>query len=530
VNSTVDEILHFLDTQKGRLPAVAKETGLGLEWLRKLIGGHIHDPGYSKIEKLHAYMKSQATAPAATPATPALALNPLTAVSPLDGRYARATERLRGYFSEYGLIRLRILVEVRWLQALADHPRIPEVTLFSATTAQQWQAIATDFTEADARRVKEIEAVTNHDVKAIEYFLKEKVRGNAELEKAAEFIHFACTSEDINNLAYALMLKQARAAVLLPAMDKLIGAIAELAARHAEQPMLARTHGQPASPTTLGKELANVAYRLQRTRDQFAAVEILGKINGAVGNYNAHLAAYPDVDWPALAKDFVENLGLAWNPYTTQIEPHDYVAELMQALSRFNTALIDFCRDTWGYISLGYFRQKVVAGEVGSSTMPHKVNPIDFENAEGNLGLANALAEHLAAKLPVSRFQRDLTDSTVLRNLGVGFGYTLLAYGACQRGIGKLEVDPARLAADLDANWEVLAEAVQTVMRRYGVPEPYEKLKTLTRGKGITRESLQAFIDTLDIPADAKKRLLALTPATYTGNAARQAKAVKRAG
>ncbi len=528
MNSTVSEVLQFLDTQKGRLPAVAKDTGLGLEWLRKLIGGHIHDPGYSKIEKLRDYMKSQTSAPAATPVVTELGLSPLTAVSPLDGRYTRATERLRPYFSEYGLIRLRVQVEVRWLQALADHPQIAEVAPFSPATAQQWQAIAADFAETDARRVKEIEATTNHDVKAIEYFLKEKVHGNAELEKAAEFIHFACTSEDINNLAYALMLKEARAAVLLPAMDKLIGAISELAARHAEQPMLARTHGQPASPTTLGKELANVAYRLRRARDQLAGVEILGKINGAVGNYNAHLAAYPDVDWPELARSFVENLGLTWNPYTTQIEPHDFVAELMQALARFNTVLLDFCRDTWGYISLGYFRQKVVAGEVGSSTMPHKVNPIDFENAEGNLGLANALAGHLAAKLPVSRFQRDLTDSTVLRNLGSVFGYALLAYSSCQRGIGKLEVDAARLAADLGANWEVLAEAVQTVMRRYGVPEPYEKLKALTRGKGITRDSLRTFIDTLDVPTEAKQRLLALTPAGYTGNAAEQAAALKR--
>ncbi len=528
MNRTVDEILRFLDTQKGRLPAVAKETGVGLEWLRKFIGGHIQDPGYSKIEKLRAYIQSPAAPTPPMKTESKLDLSPLTAVSPLDGRYARATSALRPYFSEYGLIRLRVLVEVRWLQALADHPQIPEVAPFSAKTVQQLQAIAADFTEADARRVKEIEAVTNHDVKAIEYFLKEKVRGNAELEKAAEFIHFACTSEDINNLAYALMLKEARAVVLLPAMDKLIQSIGELATRHAGQPMLARTHGQPASPTTLGKELANVAYRLQRTRNQVMGVQILGKINGAVGNYNAHLAAYPDVDWPTMAEGFVENLGLAWNPYTTQIEPHDFVAELMQALARFNTALLDFCRDTWGYISLGYFRQKVVAGEVGSSTMPHKVNPIDFENAEGNLGLANALAEHLAAKLPVSRFQRDLTDSTVLRNLGAGFGYALLAYSSCQRGIGKLEVDPARLAADLDTNWEVLAEAVQTVMRRYGVPEPYEKLKVLTRGKGITRESLQTFINGLDIPADAKKRLLALTPATYTGNAAQQAKSLGR--
>ncbi|MBI3575898.1 MAG: adenylosuccinate lyase [Gammaproteobacteria bacterium] len=458
-----------------------------------------------------------------------LELGPLTAVSPLDGRYASATRALRPWFSEYGLIRLRVLVEVRWLQTLADHSKIKELAPFVPATVEQLRELAANFSASDAQRVKDIEATTNHDVKAIEYFLKEKVRGNRELEKAAEFIHFACTSEDINNLAYALMLKEARAAVLLPAMDKLIAAIETLAKNHADQPMLARTHGQPASPTTLGKEMANVAHRLARARAQLAGVEILGKINGAVGNYNAHLVAYPDVDWPALAKGFVENLGLAWNPYTTQIEPHDHIAEFMQALARFNTVLTDFCRDAWGYISLGYFRQQVKAEEVGSSTMPHKVNPIDFENAEGNLGLANTLAEHLASKLPISRFQRDLTDSTVLRNLGACAGYALLAYGSCLRGISKLEVNTARLAQDLDANWEVLAEPVQTVMRRYGVPEPYEKLKALTRGKqGITRETLHAFINQLDIPTDAKKRLLALTPATYTGNAAQQAKTVGR--
>ena len=456
-----------------------------------------------------------------------LELSPLTAVSPLDGRYANATRALRPWFSEYGLIRLRVLVEVRWLQTLADHPAIDEITPFAPAAVKQLHELTAHFSVDHAQRVKDIEATTNHDVKAIEYFLKEKVRGNRELEKAAEFIHFACTSEDINNLAYALMLKEARTAVLLPAMDKLIAAIETLAVDHANQPMLARTHGQPATPTTLGKEMANVVYRLVQARKQFADVEILGKMNGAVGNYNAHLVAYPDVDWPALAKGFVGNLGLTWNPYTTQIEPHDYIAEFMHALARFNTILTDFCRDAWGYISLGYFRQQVKAEEVGSSTMPHKVNPIDFENAEGNLGLANALAGHLAAKLPVSRFQRDLTDSTVLRNLGACAGYALLAYHSCLRGIGKLEVDAARLAADLDANWEVLAEPVQTVMRRYGVPEPYEKLKALTRGKhGITRETLRAFINGLDIPADAKKRLLALTPATYTGNAAQQAKTV----
>ncbi len=458
-----------------------------------------------------------------------LELSPLTAVSPLDGRYANATRALRPWFSEYGLIRLRVLIEVRWLQALADHSKIKELAPFAPATVKQLHELAANFSVNDAQRVKDIETTTNHDVKAIEYFLKEKARGNRELEKAAEFIHFACTSEDINNLAYALMLNEARAAVLLPTLDRLIAAIETLAVKHADQPMLARTHGQPATPTTLGKEMANVVHRLVRARKQFAGVEILGKINGAVGNYNAHLVAYPDVDWPALAKGFVENLGLAWNPYTTQIEPHDYVAEFMHALARFNTILTDFCRDTWGYISLGYFRQQIKADEVGSSTMPHKVNPIDFENAEGNLGLANALAEHLAAKLPVSRFQRDLTDSTVLRNLGACAGYALLAYGSCLRGIGKLEVDTTHLAADLDANWEVLAEPVQTVMRRHGVPEPYEKLKALTRGKhGITRETLHAFINQLNIPADAKKRLLALTPATYIGNAAQQAKTIGR--
>jgi adenylosuccinate lyase len=462
------------------------------------------------------------------PTTPdTLPLDPLTALSPLDGRYGKKTAPLRAWFSEYGLIRLRVRVEIRWLMALARHPGIPEVPAFSADTVRLLDGIVVNFTEADARHVKEIEATTNHDVKAIEYFLKDKTRANAEIARVSEFIHFGCTSEDINNLSYALMLKEGRDAVLLPQMDKVISAIEDLARRHADQPMLARTHGQPASPTTLGKEMANVAYRLRRARKQAAAVEVLGKINGAVGNYNAHLAAYPDVDWPHAAKSFVEDLGLAWNPYTTQIEPHDYIAELLHALARFNTILIDFNRDLWGYISLGYFKQKVVKGEVGSSTMPHKVNPIDFENSEGNLGLANALFHHLAEKLPVSRFQRDLTDSTVLRNLGVGFGYGLLAYDSALRGIGKLEVNPARLLQDLDDNWEVLAEAVQTVMRRYGVPEPYEKLKEFTRGKdGINRETVHAFISGLAIPDDAKQRLLALTPAGYTGNAARQATAI----
>jgi adenylosuccinate lyase len=459
----------------------------------------------------------------------ALPLNPLTALSPLDGRYQNKTAELRPLFSEYGLIRHRVLVEIRWLLALGDHKKIKEVPPFSAATQKLLNGIVTDFSETDARRVKEIEARTNHDVKAIEYFLKEKTRDNREISRCTEFIHFACTSEDINNLAYALMLKQSRDEVLLPRLDKLIAAMTDLASRHADQPMLARTHGQPASPTTLGKEMANFAYRLKRARQQVADVPILGKINGAVGNYNAHLAAYPEVDWQAFAKSFVEKLGLAWNPYTTQIEPHDYIAELLDAAARCNTILIDFNRDVWGYISLGYFKQKVVKGEVGSSTMPHKVNPIDFENSEGNLGLANALFRHLAEKLPVSRFQRDLTDSTVLRNLGVGFGYMLLAGDSCLKGIGKLEVNAERLKQDLDQNWEVLAEPVQTVMRRHGVEQAYEKLKELTRGKaGITRESMQAFIRTLAIPDNAKKRLLALTPDTYTGNAATQARNLAR--
>jgi len=464
------------------------------------------------------------------PATPdVLALDALTALSPLDGRYEKKTAALRRYFSEYGLIRLRVLVEVRWLQALAAHPGIAEVPPFSGAANRFLDDLVTGFSTADARRVKEIEATTNHDVKAVEYFLKEKTKSNSEISKVSEFLHFACTSEDINNLAYALMLKEARASVLLPATDRLIDTIGEMARRHADQPMLARTHGQPASPTTVGKELANVAYRLVRAHEQVAHIELFGKINGAVGNYNAHLVSYPEVDWPAFAKQFVEGLGLSWNAYTTQIEPHDYIAELMQAISRFNTILIDFNRDVWGYISLAYFKQKTVKGEIGSSTMPHKVNPIDFENSEGNLGLANALFHHLAEKLPVSRWQRDLTDSTVLRNLGVGLGYSLLAWDSCQRGLGKLEVNPARLKEDLDANWDVLAEAVQTVMRRYGIPEPYEKLKELTRGKGgITREALHAFINGLDLPKDAKARLLALTPATYTGNAAEQTKNIDR--
>jgi adenylosuccinate lyase len=462
------------------------------------------------------------------PTPPAVTLSSLTALSPLDGRYAKKVVPLREAFSEYGLIKHRVIVEVRWLIALAECPEIAEVPAFSAAARQTLEDLLKNFSEADAERVKQIEATTNHDVKAVEYFLKEKTASQPELARVTEFLHFACTSEDINNLAYGLMLKAGREQGLLPTMNKLIATLEDMALAQAEQPMLARTHGQPASPTTLGKELANVAYRLRRTRDQFAAVPLLGKINGAVGNYNAHLSAYPNVDWPALAKKFVEALGLAWNPYTTQIEPHDCVAELAHAMARFNTILTDLDRDIWGYVSLGYFRQRVVKGEIGSSTMPHKVNPIDFENSEGNLGVANALLEHFAAKLPISRFQRDLTDSTVLRNLGVAFGYSLLAYDACLRGLGKLEVDAARLAADLDGSWEVLAEPIQTVMRRYGIPEPYEKLKELTRGKqGITKDSLHAFIRALAIPADARDRLLAMTPASYTGNAAEQTRKLR---
>ncbi len=520
------EIIAFLDRQKGRLPTVAKETGLGLEWLRKLAAGHIRDPGVHKIEKLRAYMNKIPSSQQKIKESPP-SLSPLSAVSPLDGRYARKTASLRPYFSEFGLIRYRVMVEVQWLLALSAHPGINEVPPFSPETVAHLHGIVTDFGEPDARRVKEIEGTINHDVKAVEYFLKERTRTCEEIAGCAEFIHFGCTSEDINNLAYGLMLKEARSAILVPRMDQLIGAIEGLAHRHADQPMLARTHGQPASPTTLGKEMANFAHRLRRTRDQFARVEILGKINGAVGNYNAHLVTYPEIDWPAAAQAFVQNLGLTWNPYTTQIEPHDFIAELLDTLSRFNTVLIDFDRDIWAYVSLGYFKQRVAEEEVGSSTMPHKVNPIDFENSEGNLGLANALSHHLASKLPVSRWQRDLTDSTVLRNLGVAFGHALLAYDSCLKGIGKLDVDNERLLRDLEDNWEVLAEAIQSVMRRYGIEQPYEKLKELTRGKtGITRQAVQSFVRELRLPDDAKQRLLALTPASYTGNAAAQAAAV----
>ena len=453
-------------------------------------------------------------------------LTNLTALSPLDGRYADKVAALRPIFSEYGLIRARITVEIRWLQAISRQPRIAEVPALSEAADAVLEDIAAGFSPADGERVKAIEATTNHDVKAVEYFLKEKVGGNKELADVSEFIHFACTSEDINNLAYALMLKQARDTVLLPAIDRVIDTIAAMARDMAAVPMLARTHGQPASPTTMGKEWANTAYRLRRQRQQIAAVAIMGKINGAVGNYNAHVTAYPDVEWPNVAKAFVEGLGLEWNPYTTQIEPHDYIAELNDAVARLDTVLIDFCRDIWGYVSLGYFKQKLVAGEVGSSTMPHKVNPIDFENAEGNLGLANAVLRHLAEKLPVSRWQRDLSDSTVLRNLGIGFGHVLLALESMQKGMGKLELNASRLAEDLDGSWEILGEAVQTVMRRYGLENPYEQIKALTRGKGITPEALRAFVEGLNIPEDAKMRLLALTPARYTGNAEQQAKEI----
>jgi adenylosuccinate lyase len=454
-------------------------------------------------------------------------LSALTALSPLDGRYGSKIAALRPYFSEYGLIRHRVRVEVEWLKALAEEPAITEVPNFSPAARAFLDAIADRFAESDAAQVKHIEATTNHDVKAVEYFLKERCKDNAEIAAVSEFWHFACTSEDINNLSHGLMLKGALAEILLPTLGALIDRLQNLAHDLADLPMLSRTHGQPASPTTLGKELANVVYRLMRVREQLADVELLGKINGAVGNYNAHLAAYPGLDWEAFGQRFVEGLGLVFNPYTIQIEPHDYMAELFGAQVRANTILIDLCRDAWGYISLGYFSQQVKEGEVGSSTMPHKVNPIDFENAEGNFGLANAMLSHLAQKLPISRWQRDLTDSTVLRNMGVGLGYTLLAYESCLRGIGKLEANPAALAADLDANWEVLAEPIQTVMRRYGVANPYEQLKALTRGKGgINRETLHAFIDTLAIPDGEKTRLKQMTPASYIGKAGELARRI----
>ncbi|KXO85643.1 adenylosuccinate lyase [Acinetobacter venetianus] len=455
-------------------------------------------------------------------------MNALTALSPLDGRYASKCDALRPFLSEFGLIHARVTVEVRWLQALANRAEIIEVPAFSAETNAALDAILANFSEEDANRIKEIERTTNHDVKAVEYFLKEKIANIDELKNAGEFIHFACTSEDINNLSHALMLKNGRE-VLVTSMKQILNAISALATTHAEQPMLSRTHGQTASPTTLGKEMANVAYRLARQIKQFENVELLGKINGAVGNYNAHLSAYPEIDWAAHAQAFVESLGLAFNPYTTQIEPHDYMAELFDALRRYNTILIDFNRDVWGYISLGYFKQKLKDGEVGSSTMPHKVNPIDFENSEGNLGIANAVLGHLGEKLPVSRWQRDLTDSTVLRNMGVGFAQSLIAFDACLKGIGKLELNANRLNEDLDQAQEVLAEPIQTVMRRYNVEKPYEKLKALTRGQAMTRDMMVNFVngdELLQVPAEERARLAELTPATYTGNAAEQAKQI----
>ena len=453
-------------------------------------------------------------------------LSTLTAISPMDGRYGSKTADLRPIFSEFGLIKQRVTVEIRWLQALSAHPQIKEVQPFSAETNALLNGIVANFSESDALRVKEIEATTNHDVKAVEYLLKEKIAGNAELEAVTEFIHFACTSEDINNLSHALMLREGRAEVFLKQAQQIIDAIRALAHEHADKPMLSRTHGQTASPTTLGKEMANVVYRLERQMEQIANIPLMGKINGAVGNYNAHISAYPDIDWEEFAQAFVESLGLTWNPYTIQIEPHDYMAELFDGMARFNTILIDYCRDIWSYISIGYFKQKTVAGEVGSSTMPHKVNPIDFENGEGNFGIANAIFGHLSSKLPVSRWQRDLTDSTVLRNMGVGIAYTSVAIQSVLKGISKLEADAKRLADDLDANWEVLAEPIQTVMRRYGIEKPYEKLKELTRGHRVDQAGMQAFVDGLDLPDDAKAELKKLTPSTYIGNAIDQAKKI----
>jgi adenylosuccinate lyase len=460
--------------------------------------------------------------PAAAPMSDAQ----LLALSPLDGRYAGKVDALRPIFSEYGLIRARVKVEVEWLLALAAEPAIVELQPFSAAAAGRLRALADDLSVADAARVKEIERTTNHDVKAVEYLIKERLRDDAELAPALEFVHFACTSEDINNLGYALMLNEARQAVLLPRLDALIQTLRAMAHEHAALPMLSRTHGQTASPTTVGKELANAVARLQRQGELLAGAQMPGKINGAVGNYNAHVAAYPELDWTAFSKRFVESLGLDWQAYTTQIEPHDGIAEVCDAQKRIDTICIDLCRDIWGYISLGYFRQAVKAGEVGSSTMPHKVNPIDFENAEGNFGIANALFEHFAAKLPISRWQRDLTDSTVLRALGTAFGHALIGYDALMRGLGKLSANPDRLAADLDAAWEVLAEAVQTVMRRHGLPNPYEQLKALTRGHGIDAAAMREFIAGLDLPVDAKQRLLEMTPGGYTGLAERLAREI----
>lgn len=450
-------------------------------------------------------------------------LTALTAISPVDGRYGSKVSVFREIFSEYGLIRNRVTVEIRWLQKLAAHPEVTEVPQFSAEANKVLDSLVSEFSLEDAERIKDIERTTNHDVKAVEYFIKEKIAGVPELHAVTEFVHFACTSEDINNLSHGLMLREGLDHGLLPAMDRVVDKLAQLAHDHAQQPMLSRTHGQTASPTTVGKELANVVHRLRRQVKQIRETELLGKINGAVGNYNAHLSAYPEIDWALNAREFIESLGLDWNPYTTQIEPHDYIAELYDAIARFNTILIDLDRDIWGYISLGYFKQKTVEGEVGSSTMPHKVNPIDFENSEGNLGIANALFSHLSAKLPISRWQRDLTDSTVLRNLGVGFAHSLIAYEATLKGLGKLEINPARLDEDLDHAWEVLAEPIQTVMRRYNIEKPYEKLKALTRGKAMTPEVIKNFVESLDIPEQAKAELMALTPGRYIGNAVDQA-------
>ncbi len=447
-------------------------------------------------------------------------IDSLTALSPLDGRYASKVDALRPIFSEYGLMHRRVAVEIAWLIALSDDTGVAELPPFPAAARARLQKIADDFSVADATRIKEIEATTNHDVKAVEYFIKERIGDDAALAQAREFVHFACTSEDINNLSYALMLRDAREHVLLPELDKTIGKLRELAHAHADLPMLSRTHGQTASPTTLGKEMANVVARLERQRAQLAAIAIPGKINGAVGNFNAHAIAYPEIDWRAFSQSFVESLGLQWQAYTTQIEPHDGVAELCDAQRRIDTILVDLARDVWGYISLGYFRQKLKAGEVGSSTMPHKVNPIDFENAEGNFGVANALLGHFSEKLPISRWQRDLTDSTTLRALGEAFGHALIGFASLEKGLGKLEVNADRIAADLDASWEVLAEAIQTVMRRHGLPEPYEQLKALTRGKGITRDTLQTFIASLALPDADRQRLLDLAPGTYVGLAA----------
>lgn len=446
-------------------------------------------------------------------------LTALTALSPVDGRYGDKTKALRQSFSEFGLIKCRVQVEVRWLQALAAHPDIAEVPALSKEANIILNAIVDEFSVSDAQRIKDIESTTNHDVKAVEYFLKERTAINDELAAVTEFIHFACTSEDINNLSHGLMLKQGLEEVVIPYAQQLIDGLASLASANKSLPMMARTHGQPASPTTLGKEMANVAARLSRQLQQIKEVPILGKLNGAVGNYNAHLSAYPELDWHLVSKDFVESLGLQHNPYTTQIEPHDYIAELYDAIARFNTILIDFDRDIWGYIALGHFKQKTIAGEIGSSTMPHKVNPIDFENSEGNLGIANAILQHLSAKLPVSRWQRDLTDSTVLRNLGVGIGYAVIAYQATLKGMSKLEVNSASLAKELDANWELMAEPIQTVMRRYGIEKPYEKLKELTRGKKVNSDAIAVFIDQLDMPEAAKNSLKEMTPASYIGDA-----------